>query len=140
MDTEPVAVTRRLYRDGRSEYEINGRKVRLRVIKELFLDTGIGTNAYSIIEQGRVDAMLTANPQDRRSIFEEAAGIAKFKARSIEAGRKLERTEINLVRAREQLQQTEKRLRAVRRQASRARRFRELDASYRQIRTIAGAP
>jgi len=135
IDTEQVDVTRRLYRDGRSEYEINGRKVRLRDIKELFLDTGIGTNAYSIIEQGKVDAMLTANPQDRRVIFEEAAGIAKFRARSIEAGRKLERTEINLVRAREQLQQTERRLRAVRRQASKARRFRELDASYRQFRT-----
>jgi len=135
VDTEQVDVTRRLYRDGRSEYEINGRKVRLRDIKELFFDTGIGTNAYSIIEQGRVDAMLTANPKDRRVIFEEAAGIAKFRARSIEAGRKLERTEINLVRAREQLQQTERRLRAVRRQAARARRFRELDDRYRQFRT-----
>ena len=135
VDTEQVDVTRRLYRDGRSEYEINGRKVRLRDIKELFFDTGIGTNAYSIIEQGKVDAMLTANPKDRRVIFEEAAGIAKFRARSIEAGRKLERTEINLVRAREQLQQTERRLRAVRRQASRARRFRELDTRYRQFRT-----
>ena len=135
IDTEQVDVTRRLYRDGRSEYEINGRKVRLRDIKELFFDTGIGTNAYSIIEQGRVDAMLTANPQDRRVIFEEAAGIAKFRARSVEAGRKLERTEINLVRAREQLQQTQRRLNAVRRQAARARRFRELDARYRQFRT-----
>ncbi len=135
VDTEQVDITRRLYRDGRSEYEINGRKVRLRDLRELFFDTGIGTNAYSIIEQGRVDAMLTANPKDRRVIFEEAAGIAKFKARSIEAGRKLERTEINLVRSREQLEQTERRLRAVRRQASRARRFRELDTRYRQFRT-----
>ena len=135
VDREQVDITRRLYRDGRSEYEINGRKVRLRDIKELFLDTGIGANAYSIIEQGRVDAMLTANPQDRRVIFEEAAGIAKFKVRSLEAGRKLERTEINLVRAREQLQQTERRLRAVRRQASKARRFRELDTQYRVRRT-----
>ncbi|MHC4969543.1 MAG: chromosome segregation protein SMC [Planctomycetota bacterium] len=134
VDTEQVDVTRRLYRDGRSEYETNGRKCRLRDIKELFLDTGIGTNAYSIIEQGRVDAMLTANALDRRSIFEEAAGIARFKARSLEATRKLERTEINLVRAREQLQQTEKRLRLVRRQAAKARRFRELDARYRQLR------
>jgi chromosome segregation protein len=134
VDTEQVDVTRRLYRDGRSEYETNGRKCRLRDIKELFLDTGIGTNAYSIIEQGRVDAMLTANAQDRRSIFEEAAGIARFKARSLEASRKLERTEINLVRAREQLQQTERRLRLVRRQAAKARRFRELDARYRQLR------
>ncbi|MHC4711430.1 MAG: coiled-coil domain-containing protein, partial [Planctomycetota bacterium] len=134
VDTEQVDVTRRLYRDGRSEYETNGRKCRLRDIKELFMDTGIGTNAYSIIEQGRVDAMLTANAQDRRSIFEEAAGVARFKARSVEAARKLERTEINLVRAREQLQQTERRLRLVRRQAAKARRFRELDARHRQLR------
>ncbi len=135
VDTDQVDVTRRLFRDGRSEYEINGGKVRLRDIKELFFDTGIGTNAYSIIEQGKVDAMLTANPKDRRTIFEEAAGIAKFRARSLEAGRKLDRTEINLVRAREQLQQTDRRLRAVRRQASRARRFSELDTRYRQFRT-----
>ena len=135
VDREQVDITRRLYRDGRSEYEINGRKVRSRDIKELFLDTGIGSSAYSIIEQGRVDAMLTANPQDRRVIFEEAAGIAKFRVRSLEAGRKLERTEINLVRAREQLQQTERRLRSVRRQASRARRFRELDTRLRRLRT-----
>jgi chromosome segregation protein len=135
VDTEQVDVTRRLYRDGRSEYEINARKSRLRDIKELFMDTGIGTNAYSIIEQGRVDAMLTANACDRRAILEEAAGIAKFKARSLEASRKLERTEINLVRAREQLQQTERRLRLVRRQAAKARRFRKLDARYRQLRT-----
>ena len=76
VNTEQVDVTRRLYRDGRSEYLINNQKCRLRDIKELFMDTGIGSNAYSIIEQGRVDAMLTANPIERRTIFEEAAGIA----------------------------------------------------------------
>ncbi len=135
VDTAQVDVTRRLYRDGRSEYEINGVMCRLRDIKELFMDTGIGTHAYSIIEQGRVDALLSANPQERRLIFEEAAGIARFKSRSVEAARKLERTEINLVRAREQLQQTERRLRQVKRQAAQARRFRELDGRYRQLRT-----
>lgn len=134
VDTQQVAVTRRLYRDGRSEYLINGRKCRLRDIKELFMDTGIGTNAYSIIEQGRVDALLTANPTDRRVIFEEAAGIAKFKARKIESARKLERTESNLLRARDHLQQTDRHLRAVRRQASSARRFRKLDGRYQQLR------
>ncbi len=135
VDTAQVDVARRLYRDGQSEYLINGRKCRLRDIKELFMDTGIGTNAYSIIEQGRVDAMLTANPQDRRIIFEEAAGVAKFKARKIEASRKLERTEVNLVRVREQLEQTERRLRTVRNQATKARRFKELDQRYRVLRT-----
>jgi chromosome segregation protein len=135
IDTEQVDVTRRLYRDGRSEYLINNRKVRLRDIKELFMDTGIGANAYSIIEQGRVDAMLMANPVERRHILEEAAGVAKFKARKIEAARKLERTEVNLVRVREQLANTERRLRIVKGQAVKARRFQELDERHRQLRT-----
>ncbi|MCP3903818.1 MAG: chromosome segregation protein SMC [Planctomycetes bacterium] len=135
VDTEQVDVTRRLYRDGRSEYLINGSKCRLRDIKELFMDTGVGTHAYSIIEQGRVDAMLTANPIERRHIFEEAAGVAKFKARKIEAQRKLERSEVNLVRVREQLANTERRLRIVRGQAAKARRFQELDARYRDLHT-----
>lgn len=135
IDTEQVDVTRRLYRDGRSEYRINNRKVRLRDIKELFMDTGIGANAYSIIEQGRVDAMLMANPVERRHILEEAAGVAKFKARKIEAARKLERTEVNLVRVREQLASTERRLRIVKGQAAKARRFQELDERHRELRT-----
>ncbi|MHC4910997.1 MAG: AAA family ATPase, partial [Planctomycetota bacterium] len=135
VDTEEVDVTRRLYRDGRSEYLINASKCRLRDIKELFMDTGIGTHAYSIIEQGRVDAMLTANPVERRAILEEASGVARFKSRKIEAERKLERTEVNLVRVREQLASTERRLKAVKRQASKARRFRELDERYRDLRT-----
>jgi chromosome segregation protein len=134
VDSERVDVTRRLYRDGRSEYEINGAKVRLRDIRDLFLDTGIGTDAYSIIEQGRVDALLTANSMDRRLIFEEAAGIARFRTRSLEAARKLERTELNLVRARDQLEQTDRRLRNVRRQAAKARRFREIDERHRRLR------
>ena len=90
IDAETVAVSRRLFRDGRSEYIINGQKCRLRDIKELFMDTGIGTQAYSIIEQGRVDSMLRANPQERRALFEEAAGVARFKARRVESTRKLE--------------------------------------------------
>jgi chromosome segregation protein len=135
VDTDEVAVTRRLYRDGRSEYLINGNKVRLKDIRELFLDTGIGTNAYSIIEQGRVAAMLQANPSERRGILEEAAGIARFKTRRKEAERKLERTEVNLVRVREQLASTERRLRIVRGQAEKARKFTGLDARLRTIRT-----
>ncbi len=136
VDTEQVDVGRRLYRDGKSEYLINGRKVRLRDVKELFLDTGIGVNAYCIIEQGRVDAMLLANPVERRHIFEEAAGVAKFKARKVEAARKLEKAEVNLVRVREQLASTERRLRIVRGQAEKARRFRELDAEFRSKQRI----
>ena len=134
IDSEEVSITRRLYRDGTSEYLINDQKSRLRDIKELFMDTGIGTHAYSIIEQGRVDAMLMANPIERRSILEEAAGVAKFRARKVEAERKLERAEVNLVRVREELANTERRLRIVKGQAAKARRFQELDARYRQLR------
>jgi chromosome segregation protein len=135
VDTEQVDVTRRLYRDGGSEYLINGQKARLRDIKELFMDTGIGTNAYSIIEQGKVDAMLVANPKDRRAIFEEAAGIAKFKARKIEAERKLDTAERNLVAVREDLANTERRLRIVKSQAAKARQYQELDHRCRSLRT-----
>ena len=135
VDTDEVAVTRRLYRDGRSEYLINGAKVRLKDIRELFLDTGIGTNAYSIIEQGRVAAMLNANPIERRSILEEAAGISRFKTRRKESERKLERTEVNLVRIREQLANTERRLRIVRGQAEKARKFTDLDVRWRELKT-----
>jgi len=135
IDTDEVAVTRRLYRDGRSEYLINGAKVRLKDIRELFLDTGIGTNAYSIIEQGRVAAMLHANPIERRGILEEAAGISRFKTRRKESQRKLQRTEVNLVRIREQLANTERRLRIVRGQADKARKFTGLDVRWRELKT-----
>jgi chromosome segregation protein len=134
VDTDEVEVTRRLHADGRSEYLVNGRKVRLRDIKELFMDTGIGNDAYSIIEQGKVDAMLRAAPMERRSILEEAAGVAKFRSRKAEAQRKLENAEKNLVLVREQLATTERRLKVVKGQAERARRFRELDARRRGLR------
>ncbi|MCH2161331.1 MAG: chromosome segregation protein SMC, partial [Phycisphaerales bacterium] len=133
--TDDVEVTRRLYADGRSEYLINGSKCRLRDIKELFLDTGIGTNAYSIIEQGKVDAMLLANPMERRAILEEAAGVAKFRLRKIESARKLEAAERNLVQVREKLAGTERRLRIVRGQAEKAERYKELDLRHRTLRT-----
>ncbi|MBX3321849.1 MAG: chromosome segregation protein SMC [Phycisphaeraceae bacterium] len=134
IDSDTVEVERRLYRDGKSQYLINGRLARLRDIRDLFLDTGVGADAYSIIEQGKVDAMLLASPQERRTIFEEAAGVAKYKQRRIEAQRKLERTEANLVRTREQLDSTERRLRFVRGQAAKARRFMELDSEHRALR------
>ncbi len=134
IDAEIVDVERRLYRDGTSQYLINGRRCRMRDIRELFLDTGVGADAYSIIEQGKVDAMLLANAQERRTIFEEAAGVAKYKQRRIEASRKLERAEASLIRLREQLASAERRLRLVRGQAARARRFRELDGELRAWR------
>jgi len=135
IDTDAVDVERRLYRDGTSQYLINGRKARLRDIRELFMDTGVGADAYSIIEQGKVDAMLLAKPQERRIFFEEAAGVSKFKARRVESQRKLERVEVNLAVVREQLESTERRLRIVKGQAVKARKFQELDAERRALQT-----
>ena len=89
LDTDEVAVTRRLFRDGRSEFLLNGTKVRLKDIRDLFLDTGIGTNAYSIIEQGRVEAMLQANPTERRGILEEASDEYRSAIRADRGGQKL---------------------------------------------------
>lgn len=126
IDTPTVEVERRLYRDGKSQYLINSRLARLRDIRELFMDTGIGADAYSIIEQGKVDAMLLASPTERRVIFEEAAGVAKYRQRRAESQRKLERTEVNLTRTREQLANTDRRLRMVRGQAAKAKRYQEL--------------
>jgi len=134
IDADIVEVERRLYRDGTSKYIINGKTARLRDIRELFLDTGIGADAYSIIEQGKVDAMLLASPMERRTIFEEAAGIAKYKQRRIEAQRKLDRAHATLATTREQLESTDRRLRIVRGQAVKARRFRELDGDLRAWR------
>jgi chromosome segregation protein len=134
IDTDVVEVERRLYRDGTSEYLINNKKARLKDIRDLFLDTGIGADAYSIIEQGKVDAMLLASPMERRVVFEEAAGVAKYRQRRLEAERKLDRTETNLALAREQLDSTERRLRIVKGQAAKAKQFKALDGELRAVK------
>ncbi len=134
IDSEIVEVTRRLAADGKSDYIINGRKARLKDIRDLFLDTGIGNDAYSIIEQGKVEAMLVASPAERRSILEEAAGVARFRVRKVEATRKLDSAERNLVQLREQLASTERRLRIVRGQAEKAKRFQEFDTRRQVLR------
>ena len=133
LDLDQVSVTRQLFRDGTSEYLINGQRARLRDIKELFMDTGVGTDAYSIIEQGRVDVLLQANAQERREIFEEAAGISRFKQRKKEALRKLERTEQNLTLCRQRMEDTEKRLRAVKAQAAKARNYQQYNDRLREL-------
>ena len=135
IDVDVVEVERRLYRDGTSQYLINSKRARLRDIRELFLDTGVGADAYSIIEQGKVDAMLLASPLERRTIFEEAAGIARYKQRRVESERKLDRAVANLAVTREQLENTERRLRIVKGQAAKARRFREFDGELGAWRT-----
>ena len=116
-------VTRRLYRSGESEYLINKQPCRLKDIRELFMDTGIGRSAYSVIEQGKVDVLLQSNPTERRAIFEEAAGISKYKARKREAERKLDRTEQNLLRVQDILEEIQKRLRSVKIQATKAKKI-----------------
>src|SRR5438105_3569258 len=97
-DYHEVCVTRRVYRDGRSDYLLNKTACRLKDIQMLFMDTGIGRSAYSIMEQGKIDLILSSRPEDRRAIFEEAAGITKYKAQKKEALRKLEYTDANLIR------------------------------------------
>ena len=134
LESDNVVVTRRLFRDGTSEYLLNNRKARLRDVRELFFDTGIGANAYSMIEQGKVDALLVSKPADRRAIFEEAAGITTFRQRRKEANRKLDRTEQNLVRSRDQLEEVQRRLRSVKAQAGRARTYQEHAARLGELR------
>jgi chromosome segregation protein len=133
-DQQDVAVSRTLYRSGDSEYRLNGNLCRLKDIRELFLDTGVAAGAYSIIEQGRVDVLLQASPTERREIFEEAAGISRYRVRRIEAQRKLERTQNNLLRLEDVLDELERRLRSVKLQAGRARSFQEYDARLRELR------
>ncbi|NLH17799.1 MAG: chromosome segregation protein SMC [Phycisphaerae bacterium] len=123
LEQDGLDITRRLYRSGESEYLINGKVCRLRDIRELFMDTGVGVSAYSIIEQGQIDQLLQASKVDRRVIFEEAAGISKFKAHKREALRKLERTEQNLLRLADIVGEVQKQLRSVKLQAGKARSF-----------------
>jgi chromosome segregation protein len=134
VDSEEVRITRRVYRDGQGEYLINGQPSRLRDIKELFLGSGAGQGAYCIIEQGRVDALLQASHKDRRIIFEEAAGISRFKARKVETLRKLEAVEQNLSRSHDLLAEQAKQLRSVQLQAAKAQRYQEYSDRLRQLR------
>ncbi len=137
IETDEVQISRRIYKSGESEYRINNKPCRLKDIRELFMDTGIGVKAYSIIEQGQVDQLLTSSKVDRRDIFEEAAGISKYKAHKKEALRKLEQTEQNLLRLADILGEVQKQLRSVKLQAGKARsylqytqRLKELQINY----------
>src|SRR6478735_3116544 len=134
LDVDEVSVGRRLYRDGTSEYQINNHGSRLKDVRELFLDTGVGVDAYSVIEQGRVAALLEANPAERRLIFEEAAGISKYKQRKKEAVRKLEKVDQNLLRVRDIVEEVERRLRSVKVQAGKARNYQEYATRLNELR------
>jgi chromosome segregation protein len=134
MEVDEVAVGRRLFRDGTSEYHLNNGSSRLKDIRELFLDTGVGADAYSVIEQGKVAAMLEANPAERRIIFEEAAGISKYKVKKKEAQRKLEKVDQNLLRVNDIVEEVDKRLRSVKIQAGKARNYQELSTRLNELR------
>ena len=135
---DEVQITRRVYRGGESEYLINNQTCRLKDIKDLFLGSGAGNDAYSIIEQGRVDVLLQASTKDRRAIFEEAAGISRFKAKKTETLRRLGHFEQNLARLRDILDEVEKQLRSVKLQAAKAQRYQEHTARLKDLRVTLG--
>src|SRR5438552_8199769 len=137
-DAEEIQVSRRVYRSGEGEYLINGQLCRLKDVKNLFLGSGAGTDAYCIIEQGKVDVLLQASTRDRRTIFEEAAGISRFKAKKTETLRKLERVDQNLQRLRDILDEVEKQLRSVKLQAAKAQRYQEYTERLKQLRVAVG--
>jgi len=124
-DYHEVRITRRVFRDGHGEYEINKTPCRLRDIHRLFMDTGIGRSAYSIMEQGRIDQILSSKPEERRAVFEEAAGITRFKAQKKEALRKLDATEANLIRVGDIVKEVSRQINSLQRQANKARRYKE---------------
>ncbi|MEY4300429.1 MAG: chromosome segregation protein [Verrucomicrobiota bacterium] len=130
-DWEEVCVTRRIFRDGKGEYLLNKAPCRLRDIHELFMDTGIGRSSYSIMEQGKIDLILSSRPEDRRAVFEEAAGITKFKAQKKEALRKLEYAEANLVRVNDIMREVKRQIGSLQRQAGKARRYQALSSDLK---------
>ncbi len=123
VETDEVQITRRIFKSGESEYRINNKICRLKDIRELFMDTGVGARAYSILEQGQIDRILSVSKTERRTIFEDAAGISKYKAHKNEALRKLERAEQNLLRLADILNEVGKQLRSVKLQAGKARSY-----------------
>ncbi|MFK8115617.1 MAG: chromosome segregation protein SMC, partial [Rubripirellula sp.] len=135
VDAPEVHLTRRVYRSGEGEYLINNQAVRLKDLKNLIRGTGIGIDAYSLIEQGKVDKMLNANAKDRRAIFEEAAGISRFKAKKVEAERRLARVQSNLTRLGDIVDEVGSRLKSLRSQASKAERYRQASDRLKDLRT-----
>ncbi|OZV12878.1 hypothetical protein CIW83_06595 [Tissierella sp. P1] len=126
IDYTEVAVTRRMFRSGESEYYINKNSCRLKDVRELFMDTGVGKDGYSIIGQGRIEEILSNRPEDRRSIFEEAAGIVKYKSKKEEAERKLEKTEGNIIRIKDLVFELSSQLETLEVQSHKANCFTEL--------------
>ena len=133
LDYAEIQLTRRLYRDGESDYLINKTPCRLLDITELFMDTGVGTRAYSIIEQGKIGQILHSRPEERRFLIEEAAGVTKFKSRKQLALKKIEGTRQNLARLADVLGEIRRQLASLQRQAKKAEKFREIRDELREI-------
>ena len=132
-----VSVTRKLFRDGESEYALNGTSCRLKDLTDLFMDSGIGTNAYSLMEQGRVDMIVNARPKERREIIEEAAGVSRYLHRQAEALRKLDRTENDLVVVNNVISELERQKRSLERQAKQAERAQRYRLELKGAETVA---
>jgi len=128
-----VSITRRVFRTGESDYFINKKACRRKDIQRLFMDTGIGTNSYSVLEQGKIDQILSSRPDDRRAVFEEASGITKYKSDKKESLRKLEQTEANLLRLADVIREVKRQIISLQRQAGKAQRFKEIQASLRKL-------
>src|SRR3712207_316854 len=132
IDYSEVTIMRRLFRSGESEYYINGTKCRLKDIQELFMDTGIGKEGYSIIGQGKIEALLSGKPEERRSLLEEAAGIVKFKTRKQEAEKRLENTENNLQRIEDIFSTYEERIEPLKLESDKAKAFLEISKKLKE--------
>ena len=132
-DGNDVAVTRRYYRSGESEYLINGTQVRLRDVNELFMDTGLGRDGYSMIGQGKIDSIVASKSEDRREIFEEAAGISRYRYKKIESERKLKHTEDNLLRLKDIVTELGERVGPLKSQSQKAEKFLEYSAEKKDI-------
>src|SRR2546428_7128712 len=135
MAYNEVTITRRVFRDGGSEYFINKAPCRLKDIQQFFMGTGVGRTSYSIMAQGNITQILSSKPEDRRMIFEEAAGITKFKSQKREALRKLEYTDQNLLRVADLIREVKRQIGSLQRQAGKARRYKQLNLELQHLDT-----
>ena len=127
-----VTVSRRMFRSGEAEYLINGSRCRLKDITQLFMDTGIGKEGYSLIGQGKIEAILSGKPEERRSLLEEAAGIVKYKSRKEEAEKKLSNTDVNLIRIRDIISTYEERIEPLRIEREKALKYTEISKELKE--------
>jgi len=132
LEDNEVVITRRIFRSGESEYLLNKNQVRLKDILDLLMGTGIGSESYSLVEQGKIDLVLSSRPEDRRLVFDEAAGITKYKLQKKEALKKLEETQQNLLRVNDIIQEVKRQIGSLERQANKARRYKEIFEELKQ--------